>query len=648
MKKLFAWYVIPCLILHTNIILAQPNISGTINSYARVTAINPNDSTFAIDNLSLPSGITPDSAFGAGKRVLIIQMKGARVRINNNVNFGQILNYNNAGNYEVAEVAAFSGTAPNYTIKVSTLFRNYEVNGFVQIVSVPTYTDVIVNGDITPLDWDIDEGRGGIIVFDVENTLTLRANITADGAGFSGGDINADNDAGCIDHLSFRSPTSLSDPNLHNAQKGEGIADYGFNMIPGLEFSRAPMANGGGGGNSHNAGGGGGSNFGLGGKGGIGFTGGTVVPCPGSIADGSGLGGYPLDYNVETDKIFLGGGGGGGQQNNNAASVGSDGGGIIIIRAQTLTTDCIGTSYSIQANGVSSANSSGGDGAGGGGAGGVVYLEIDTYNIAPTCELNLLANGGNGGNVNFSIQQGGGGGGGIGAILLNGDPPEGINVESVPGTAGKDCIADTCTATGQTGGESPSGSPFQSGWSLENTPNSLPIRLRFFTAIARENYVEVLWTTLSEINTSHFEIEKTRDFKDIEVATRISALGAGHRSQDYHWKDYQPFDHLSYYRLKSVDLDGQIQYSPWTSVSFLENQPYRIYPNPAATYTQIEWQEDNDELVSILLYDMQGRVFYDGEFKQQTILYTGDLPRGMYLLKLTGKQKSITQKLIVE
>src|SRR2546430_6854871 len=76
------------------------NISGLVNSYYKVTAINTASSTLT---LSTTAGLYP------GIEVLLIQMKGATIDVSNTSTFGNITAINNAGNYEINYVCSISG-----------------------------------------------------------------------------------------------------------------------------------------------------------------------------------------------------------------------------------------------------------------------------------------------------------------------------------------------------------------------------------------------------------------------------------------------------------------------------------------------------------------------------------------------------------
>ncbi len=618
---------------------ASAQISGIINSYAKVSGIA--GTQLQIENVLLASGVNIQQAFGAGQKVLILQMKGAQIRTANNPAFGQLLDYQNAGNFETATVVSLAGSSAPYTLELDNLNRSYDVNGYVQIVSIPQYNSVVVNGTLTASPWDASLGRGGVLILEVANNLQLNADVDVSGLGFEGGIPNAIALASCNNNISYVTPED--DPYLgqKHAQKGEGVADLADNGIAGMNYARGALLNAGGGGNSHNGGGGGGANFSTGGDAGLGWLSGAA--CEG-VDSANGVGGYALDYTLALNKIFLGGGGGGGQQNNNRASRGGNGGGLVIIKTKNLRTNCA-NSYGIYARGEDAPDNTGNDGAGGGGAGGTILLDVEQYQLP--CAITLSADGGQGGDVNTTNVHGGGGGGGIGPILLNQSPPAELNMVSNPGNPGADCN-NTCPPTGKAGEPSPTGIPYLLGWSLDNNTDFLPIRLAYFQAEVEDKRVKLTWTTLSEINTSHFEIEKSQDLSEIQVIGQISAIGSSNRRQDYIYWDQSPSEEWVYYRLKSVDKDGSKQYSAWVSIQAKSLVNYEIFPNPAVHQITIRAHESKPTPITLRVLDAQNRVCLEEHFQQTSTIDVDNLPQGIFYLQIISQQGTYAEKILIE
>lgn len=382
-------------------ICAQTSVSGIINSYA------------AVSNIEVCFGeITVDDAsdFSEGDRVMLIQMQGASMVEENSSDFGTIIDLNSCGLYEMNAIGTVTGNTINLQF---SLVNTYNTAARVQLVRVPVYQDAEITGEITPQPWDGQ--TGGIIALEVEGTLTLSADINADGAGFRGG-LATVVDSGCtfiLNQTDYTYPAG----NWRSSPKGEGIVPF----IQDKEWGRGPQANGGGGGNDHNAGGGGGGNAFPGGQGGNRSPDGNF-DCDG---DFPGRGGVVITTN--SNRVFLGGGGGAGHTNNTGAgSDGGNGGGIIYVKASTLQ----GNGGAIHADGLT--NDTAGDGAGGGGAGGSIILLTNTNNGNPS----VTVRGGRGGNTvaNSGSCNGPGGGGSGGRLLTN--TPAGLSPGVEEGVAG--------------------------------------------------------------------------------------------------------------------------------------------------------------------------------------------------------------------
>lgn len=370
---------------------AQTTISGIINRYASVTAID------TCGRLT----VSDTTGFRIGTQVLLIQMQGATVNIANAAaTYGTVSAFGCAGCYEKAEVGYVQA---NTVWLKEKLVNTYAPSGL-QLVTMPRYTDVTVTDTLKPRPWN---GRfGGVLALEVTGTMTVNGPIVADGLGFRGGSASALTNTGCF---AFVPTTSLffafRADEWRGARKGEGISV----ITAGHELGRGPWSNAGGGGNDHNSGGGGGGNFGGGGGGGDNDEP-RATNCDGQ---NPGIGARSLAA-APANRLFAGGGGGAGHENTlPAESAGGNGGGIIMIQAARIT----GSNIRITSNGRN-AYQGYGDGAGGGGGGGSVWLQAGS---APT-NMTIQVNGGNGGVTQDDGPQrcfGPGGGGGGGRILTN-------------------------------------------------------------------------------------------------------------------------------------------------------------------------------------------------------------------------------------
>lgn len=436
-----------------------------LNRYSEVTSISGNTVTVNnIANLNDGSGHYTNNTLSTGDMILIYQAQGASFTNTTNTAAWGAFSTNNAGGYEFAVVASVSGNditvvnigGPPY--HCGGIANTYDtVNGNVQVVRVPQYANLTVNGAASVVAPNWNGTTGGILALVVQNNLVINGTIDVTGRGFRGGTVHNNGASG---QSGFRSVNPGD-----GADKGEGILGFeGTYSTNGLgRYGRGAPANGGGGGVGHNSAGGGGANGNNGGAwNGSGFVSATdiyaqawdlddgvnnggVVPAyfqggagggrggytysanngnaltqgPGNGVWGGdsrrqvgGLGGRPLNNNPAT-QVFFGGGGGAGDINNSNATGGGDGGGLVVIGADTLSG-----SGQIIAGGTSAANvtaSSAKDAPGGGGAGGSIVVAANSVST-----VSLSANGGNGGGQTSGTAEaeGSGGGGGGGFIAL--------------------------------------------------------------------------------------------------------------------------------------------------------------------------------------------------------------------------------------
>jgi hypothetical protein len=187
----------------------------------------------------------------------------------------------------------------------------------------------------------------------------------------------------------------------------------------------------------------------------------------------------------------------------------------------------------------------------------------------------------------------------------------------------------------------------------------LPIGLSDFKAsLLENNEVFVKWTTLSEINNNFFTVQKTDDgiiYEDIET---VKGAGTSHQTVNYNTTDKEPFEGLSYYRLKQTDYDGHCTYSDLSAVTVYRQQlKLNIFPNPSdgaeinIEINSLTGADKNNREAQIIIYDSQGTPVFREIFKsagQLTIRLPYKLIPGVYLLRAFTNLTAYTGKFIVK
>lgn len=163
--------------------------------------------------------------------------------------------------------------------------------------------------------------------------------------------------------------------------------------------------------------------------------------------------------------------------------------------------------------------------------------------------------------------------------------------------------------------------------STNNSP--LPIELLSFTANCSDDGTLITWTTASESNTSHFNLEKSRNGIDWEIIHTEQAAGNSTQLITYGFMDKNVFNDVNYYRLNQYDLNGVYEKFGPISINCLQksNGYFSVFPNPSSNSFNI--MLNNETLVgdgTITITDDMGRAIYDKniEVKPGINLYSLD------------------------
>lgn len=139
-------------------------------------------------------------------------------------------------------------------------------------------------------------------------------------------------------------------------------------------------------------------------------------------------------------------------------------------------------------------------------------------------------------------------------------------------------------------------------------PTSMPIKLASFIAKPTNDFeVTLYWQTTSETDFSHFEIQRSRDALGFESIGRQESQKIASDLLNYSFVDNKPFDQISYYRLKEVDLDGSYSFSKIVSVNSINSeQKIFTFPNPVNNSFEIAGVK-SDEIREISLLNITGK-----------------------------------------
>jgi hypothetical protein len=180
----------------------------------------------------------------------------------------------------------------------------------------------------------------------------------------------------------------------------------------------------------------------------------------------------------------------------------------------------------------------------------------------------------------------------------------------------------------------------------------LPEVLLSFEAVFDSKKVELTWSSTSEINNNFYAVEKSKDGIVFEELVSIKGFGNNSSLISYFETDYNPFDGISYYRLKQTNANGIIVSSRLVSINniYLSNS---LSLNIGDDHSANLLGSENKEVIVVLRnekgIETYSKVIIDQE---KNIIVSTDnetkLDIGTYLVIASSDNKLYSQKLVIK
>ena len=177
---------------------------------------------------------------------------------------------------------------------------------------------------------------------------------------------------------------------------------------------------------------------------------------------------------------------------------------------------------------------------------------------------------------------------------------------------------------------------------------ALPLELIDFQAIAEnKNENNLTWTTAFEENVETFYVEYATNGNEFEAIEKVDAIGHSTSSNNYQYT-HETTALTAYYRLKIMDMDGTISYSPIRFAQKEDTGTIRVVQNPVVNELILE-NTGTTTPIAYTLYNNYGQKMGSGSAEHSTIsrMNVEQLPAGVYLLHWTQDGKQAVQKIMV-
>ncbi len=244
------------------------------------------------------------------------------------------------------------------------------------------------------------------------------------------------------------------------------------------------------------------------------------------------------------------------------------------------------------------------------------------------------------GNINLS-------GGGAQINNSNSTSPYGLYVNGTTTNSGGGASTTSNKADKAT---MQSNNPDFANWlaSLSNSP--LPVTLTDFK-INRisESDISLAWSTASELNFDHFEVEKSVDGKVFAAIGKVQGHGTSNVKHDYEFIDVAPLIGKNYYRLTAIDFDGYTESFKVIAADFVSSKNISVYPNPLVNddlHIDLNFEDGNTTFISIT--DSYGSAILSTSSTGSKTSLPISLKPGVYMVSVTNGSVRQVSRLLVK
>jgi len=179
------------------------------------------------------------------------------------------------------------------------------------------------------------------------------------------------------------------------------------------------------------------------------------------------------------------------------------------------------------------------------------------------------------------------------------------------------------------------------------------IELGSFDLTLNNNCVGLNWITATEWNNDYFTVERSNDGINFEPLILIDGAGNSNAPINYSAVDDRPLNGISYYRLKLIDFNGEIQYSKMKAINYISEYEFSaaVFPNPTSgDKINLSVKGTEGETVLVVLTNLEGKQYYSENILINNSVFTlhENLPAGIYLVTAKNNGVLIKKKIVVQ
>jgi len=178
---------------------------------------------------------------------------------------------------------------------------------------------------------------------------------------------------------------------------------------------------------------------------------------------------------------------------------------------------------------------------------------------------------------------------------------------------------------------------------------ALPVTLISFDAQEKQRQVILDWSTASEENNSHFEIERSVDGRTFKSIGKVTGAGNSVEFVKYSFIDAAIRYATVYYRLKQVDFDGNYSFSNLLVVNLQRDSPITVFPSSVYDKVTLDLEEASNSETLIEVFDVMGKKLMSHIMEINATrmeLNVSNFARGHYFINLRIGNETYTERFI--
>lgn len=188
-----------------------------------------------------------------------------------------------------------------------------------------------------------------------------------------------------------------------------------------------------------------------------------------------------------------------------------------------------------------------------------------------------------------------------------------------------------------------------------STGVTLPIAFTDVNAVIKNNAAQISWKVVNEQGIKEYQVERSTDGHSFTKIHTIAGNTTATNINTYVWVDATPLQGANYYRIKSIDMSGQPNYTSIVRLKFGKlNGTFAVFPNPVyGSYFNVSISNQPSGNYTLQLVNGAGQVIYsslinhNGGSTIERISIPKKIERGVFRLQISTEGYKDVRNLII-